>query len=186
MADTPSPKDPNFYATVQRLQLEQWVRDQNDGVTLRSIHTKLTEHLTEDKGFHDSMRERLASLEADAERDAEERQGEQLARAAGIGAEMGTGRYHVAPPGTVPMPVAAPVAISVNASSGTDSARTSRRPAHDPKSSVFNDRMKERLVYAIAMLLLTVFGYLTHYLQGIASQHPPPPALSPAHSSAQP
>ena len=166
MADTPSPKDPNFYATVQRLQLEQWARDQNDGITLRSIHTTLKEHVGKDEAFHAKTGERLAALEADAERDAEEREADRF--------EAATGRFHALPPAAIETP--APLAITVNASGNQGGGGShSRRPSGE-KGGVLEEMRKSAgkiLPIALVALLSSLFGYLARHIQALSGEPPP-------------
>ena len=99
MGDTPQPSR----LEVQELFFRQWWKDMNDGITLRTLYETMRGHEESDKKTHDladlraeglsrelqSLRERVARLEQDAERDAEER----------------TGRHAIAPPAGPSPPV---------------------------------------------------------------------------------
>lgn len=77
-------------ATLQALFLQEWYRDRADGITPRSTHDMLSRHIEKDETFQGSMVQRVATLEAGAERDAEDRM------------INGTGRHIIPPPPPIP------------------------------------------------------------------------------------
>lgn len=179
MADTPSPKDPSYYQALQRLQLDQWARDQNDGITTRAVYSMLREHIGKDEDFQADVGERVAKLEAGAARDAEDRQGDAFAQAV----EAGTGRYHIPGPFPLPPPPGSPtpVAVTVNTSA------QSHRPKSDRETrNIFSDEMKKSIAktvpIVVMILLSSLFGYLAKHLQTLASE---PTPVAPTHVEAK-
>jgi len=160
MAETPPPgnKDASYYATLQRLWLDQWAKDQNEGITARALHQKLAQHIDADSVTHSNLGQRVAALENDAKRDAEDRQAEAFA-------ELGTGRYHAI--ATPPPFQAPPMAITVNASSGSGS--NSHRPRAAEKS-FWTEALKKPAARAVSVVLLVVLsavsGCLSRHLLG--------------------
>lgn len=76
---------------LQRMFLDEWARDRADGITSRSTHLMLREHLEDDKVFQAEAVQRMATLEANGKRDAEDRQW-----------NGGTGRHNIPPPPKTP------------------------------------------------------------------------------------
>jgi hypothetical protein len=58
---------------LQELFLEDWWAERKDGITPRATHKMLQEHLLKDEGFQIGVLQRLAGLETNEQRDAEQR-----------------------------------------------------------------------------------------------------------------
>lgn len=86
--------------------LDQWARDQRDGVTIRSVHNRLTGHIARYDTDRQETRDRLTKLETKSEAAERQHAREELADAIA----EGTGRHQAitTPVQAIPSPFAAP------------------------------------------------------------------------------
>jgi hypothetical protein len=146
--------------------LRDWLQDRREGITMRSISEKMDSHIAKDETFQKdivlqvqnvgtSINNRVTVLEANRERDAEDR----LA---------GTGRFNAIPPAypgfTQPV-----VTVNTSASSKRPSSHTpwwSREPA-------------ATLIKYVGLILIgTLAGTLGHHF--VSASQAPPQAPTPA------